>query len=345
MLRLYPPSHSVPDNFWHTLMFGLVAALFMWQSGQQVARLFENNAALYVHEQVLMAGEGHPLETWLLSFSPEDARLLWGRGLSCIGWFYVLFQLVRFLKPQNGFVGTVPTVIVLFTFPGLSAYMCAAGSGSWALVFFLKAFFTINSHETKTPLIRGGIYAGLAVLLHPIWFLPVLGILVGCWEVFRYRLKWVGTAFAGALMVGGLMLLLIQHGGAWLMPGPTSEKALSVDWGGVLNRYFLLAAFLILILAYGSKRRGIGWWSLVCCLPLLFLQPLLASGPEMVLFPILIFVAVGIPKLPGLLDIPFPRAYQSILLCQLLLWVPVYMGTQPLSLYAPVTVNAEIPAP
>lgn len=343
MLRLYPPSHSVPDNFWHTLLIGGVAGLFMWQSGQQAALLFGYDSAKYAHEQLLMAGQGQPWETWLLSFSPEEYRLLWGRGFSCIGWVYALMQIVRFLKPQNGFVGSVPTVIVLFTFPGLSAYMCGAGSGSWALVFFLKAFFTINGHETKAPLIRGGIYAGLAVLLQPIWFLPVCGMLLGCWEVFRYRLKWVGTALAATLLAGGLWLMLTPQGPGWLIPGPGAGKTLSATWETLLNRYLLLSVFLVLILAYGAKRRGIGWWSLVSCLPLLLLQPLLAAGPERVLFPLLIFVAVGLPKLPGLMDISFPRAYQSILLCQLLLWVPVYIGTQPLSLYAPIAV--ESPAP
>ena len=344
MLRLHPPKHSVPDNFWHTLMIGAVASLFVWQTGQQVISLFTTEGTLYAHEKVLLAGEGQPFETWLLSFAPESYRLLWGRGLSCLGWAVALLQIVRSLKPQYGFVGTLPSVILLLTIPGLSAFMCGAGSGSWALVFFLKAYFTLIGHETKAPLIRGGIYAGLAVLLHPIWVLPVLGMLLGCREVFRYRLKWVSIALGGSLFVGGLMLLLTEQGGAWMMAGPGGGAVLPGGWGALINRYLLLGIGLVLMLVYGSKRRGVGWWSLVCCLPLILLEPLLASGLSGVLLPIWVFVAVGITKLPGLMDLQFPRAYQSVLLCQLLLWVPVYTGSQPLDLYAPIP-SVERPAP
>lgn len=344
MLRLHPPSHSVPDNFWHTLLIGAVASLFVWQTGQQVSQLFTSKEILYVHEYILLAGKGQPFETWLLSFTPEAYRLLWGRGLSCLGWAVALLQIVRSLKPQYGFVGTLPSMILLLTLPGLSAFMCGAGSGSWALVFFLKAYFTIIGHETKAPLIRGGICAALAVLLHPIWMLPVLGILLGCREVFRYRLKWVSIALGGTLLVGGLLLLLTEQGGAWMMAGPAGDTVLPRGRGALLNRYLLLWVSLLLMLVYGSKRRGVGWWSLICCLPLVLLEPLLASGLSGGLLPIWVFVAVGITKLPGLMDVPFPRAYQSILLCQLLLWVPVYIGTQPLDIYAPIP-SVETPAP
>lgn len=345
MLRLHPPAHSVPDNFWHTLMLGAVASFFVWHTGQQVADLFMTDSLHYPHEQVLLSGQGMPLEHWLLGFAPEETRLIWGRSFSSLGWLLALWQIIRGLKPQHGFVGTLPSLILMLTLPGLSAFMCGAGSGSWALVFFLKAFFTINKHETRVPMIRGGSYAGVAVLISPFWFLPVLGILLGCWELFRHRLKWVGAGLGGCLATGTLVLLLSGQGLGWLLPGPGSHSLLPGGWINLLHRHLLLAASLVLILVYGSKRRGLGWWSLVSCLPLLILQPLLAAGPPIVLLPLWVFVAVGVTKLPGLMDVPFPRAYQSVLLCQLLLWMPMYTPQPAPGPYQPSVPDLERPAP
>ncbi len=334
MLRLNPPVHSVPDNFWHTVFIGLVASFFVWQTGQQLIELLLTDGPVTAVEQGLLEGEGHPVQLWISSLAGEGDPLLWNRVLALSGWLFSLGLIIKSIKQQSGFVGSLPSWLLLFTFPGFSAWMSSAGSGSWGIYFFLKAFYTVNGNETKAPLIRGGVLAALAVLIHPIWMLPSLGVMAGCWEAFRYRLKWVASGFA-ALWVPGVMLflLLVPDGLGYLLPGPAASRLTDLPMGELALRHILLVVIFILLVVYGALRRGVGWWTLVLSLPLLMAEPFLASGTETVLIPLLVFASIGLAKLPVVLDVRFPRMYQTVLLCQFLLWMPVYLDLRPIYLY------------
>ncbi|WFB35460.1 hypothetical protein P3T73_14980 [Kiritimatiellota bacterium B12222] len=342
-LRLHPPAHSVPDNVWHTLWISIFASWFVWQTGEDLIELFTGSLPVTFFELRLLQGEGSAFQTWLNAFGGEDYPLLPGRILALVGWFLALAQVIRFLKPHNGFVGSLPSLLILFTLPGFSVWMSAAGSASWSVYFFIKGFEAISHNETKVPIIRGGVFVGIALLLHGIWLLPIIGLLMGCWEVFRYRLNWAVIGMVAVVLPLGLVLVVFDPDAlARMIPGGSLQGELGFGgWGGLFSRYLLLVVSLLLLLVYGARRRGAGWWSLAFTMPLLVLEPLLASGPETVLLPLWIFVALGLSKVPTLLDVRFPRAYQSVVLCQLLLWAPAYLGTQPLKIYPPVTPDIE----
>ena len=348
MIRLHPPQHSVPDNIWHTLLISAISAFFVFQTGQQIIELYLNDLPVTHVEQQLLQGEGTPFQIWLTSFAQEDApSLLWNRVLAGCGWMFALAVIMRSLKASSSFVESLPSLILLFAFPGLSVRMCSSGSGSLAVCFFLLAFFSISANESKFPLLRGGGMAAIAVWMDPVWILPSLGLLVGCWEGFRSRLKWVAIGFGSAILAGLLLsFLLSSFGFSFLHVGSATPGGSTWSWGGLFNRYLLLILNLILLLVYGSRRRGIGWWTLVWSVPLLFLNSVFHVDIALLCIPLWIFSAVGLAKLPLLLDLRFPRAYQSILLCQLLLWMPVYLGNRPLHLY-PVfsTEIQEVPQP
>ncbi|MDF3129596.1 hypothetical protein P0Y35_10360 [Kiritimatiellaeota bacterium B1221] len=334
MLRLNPPVHSVPDNFWYTILISMVASFFIWQTGQELVELILMKGPVTLIEQRLLEEEGHPIQLWIVSLAGEGNPLLWNRILALSGWIFTLGLILKSIKQQSGFVGGLPSVLLLFVFPGFSAWMSSAGSGSWGIYFFLKGFYMVTGNETKAPLIRGGVLVALAVLIHPIWILPSLGVFVGCWEAFRYRLKWVATGFA-AMWVPGLLLflLLAADGLGYVWMGPASASGMTLPWGELLIRHMFLAVILLLLVVYGALRRGVGWWTLVLSLPLLMLEPFLASGMETAMIPLWVFTAIGLAKLPVVLDIRFPRMYQTVLLCQLLLWMPVMLDLRPIYLY------------
>lgn len=334
MIRLKPPVHSVPDNVWHTLLIAFVASFFLWVTGQKMIELVLVDGPVNLLEQKLLDGEGHPLQRWLSSFEWESSPLLWNRIFSFTGWMLALGHIFRFLKKSSGFVGSLPALIILLTLPGLSVYMCSAGSGSWGVYLFLKAFTLISETETSRDLVRGGLYAGIAVLLAPVWFLPSVGLIVGSWEIFRARFKWVAAGFLAAGLTGGLLFFFLSSNGLeYLFAGPAVSNERNAGWMPFLSRYLFLVTGLVLLLVYGARRRGVGWWTLIFCLPFLVLEPRLASGYAELLIPFWVLVSVGLNKIAIILDIRFPRAYQSIFLCQLLLWLPAYLGLQAFYIY------------
>jgi len=335
MLRLSKPIHSVPDNFWHTLLILCVSAFFMWQTGQALIELFMVDGPVNHMEQKILEGAGHPFQLWLSSLELEEYPLLFNRIFSFAGWMFTLGFIIRILKRSQGFVGSLPSFMLLFALPGFSVFMCSAGSGSWAIYFFLKAFATVSENKTRGPLIRGGVFAAIATLFSPIWFLPSIGLLAGGWEIFRLRVKWVALGFVVTGFIGLLLFLIVsQEGLGYLLMGPAGTETTTIPWPSLLHRYLFLFSALFLLLAYGARRRGIGWWSLVLCLPLFLVSPLLDSTPGTLFIPLWTFICLGLAKLPVVVDVRFPRAYQSLLLCQLLLWLPAYLGFQPLYLYS-----------
>jgi hypothetical protein len=77
----------------------------------------------------------------------------------------------------------------------------------------------------------------------------------------------------------------------------------------------------------------------VLCLPAFALQSLLTAGPSEVAFPMFLIFSLAFSKLPGLLGIAHPRAYQSVIVCQLLLWLPVQRDLSSAAIFRPVSGN------
>jgi hypothetical protein len=331
MLRLHPPAHEVPDNVWHTLLILVLGSWFVWQTGQQCTELFRTETPVTAVEQALLQGEGHPIHVWFESISAigetDIPPLLWNRSFSLIGWLLALMCMVRLITKRAGLVSALPSLLVLVTAPGLTLHMSTGGGGGFAVYFFMKTLWSVTKTDEKGTWIRSGGYAAVAAVLQPVWFLPALGLLAGVFEVYRSRWLRVGAAFLGAGLLGSLLVGLSSGSGfSILFAGPGVVAELPPGWPAVLfQRYFFVLGALLALLAYGFFRRGTGWWCLVMTLPALLLRNSLASELSVLLIPLWVIGAYGLAKLPALLDLRHPRSYQSVLLCQLLLWAPVYL--------------------
>ncbi len=331
MLRLHPPPHEVPENVWHTLLIVLIGSWFVWQTGIECTELFRTETAVTATEQTLMDGGGHPLYQWMESLTRdlEWNPLVINRSFSLAGWFLALLGLARLLMQGKGLVVAVPSLLVLLTAPGLTSYMSTGGAGGFAVYFFLKALKAVSKTDEKWTWIRAGAYAAVAAVLNPLWFLPGLGLLAGVFEVYRSRWIRVGCAFAGVGILGALVVGFSSDSGfSVLWMGPAAATQWPEGWMGlVFHRYFFAVAVLSALVAYGAFRRGVGWWSLVMTLPPILLSSFLASDYTALLIPLWVMGAMGLAKLPMVLNFKYPRSYLSVWLCQLLLWVPAYLET------------------
>ncbi|MEX2607733.1 MAG: hypothetical protein WD708_10340 [Kiritimatiellia bacterium] len=329
MVRLHPPPHEVPDNVWHTLLIVLIGSWFVWQTGTECTEIFQTETAVTSIEQALVDGKGHPLYLWLESLTREYEwpALVMNRAFSLAGWFLALAGLIRLLMKGKGLVVAVPPLLVLLTVPGLTPYMSTGGAGGFAVYFFVKALSAVTKTDEKWTWIRAGGYAAVAVGLNPLWFLPALGLLAGVFELYRSRWIRVGCAFAGVGILGALVIGFSSNSGfSGLWPGPAGSVGWPEGWPGlVFHRHFFAVAALTAMIAYGAFRRGIGWWCLVMTLPPILLQSFLASEVMALLVPLWVVGAMGLAKLPMVLNLKYPRSYLSVLLCQLLLWVPAYL--------------------
>lgn len=331
MLRLHPPPHEVPDNLWHTLLIVLIGSWFIWHNGMECTELFRSEIATTATEQALLDGEGHPLYLWMESLTRdfEWPVLVINRTFSLSGWFLALAGMARLLMKGNGLVVAVPSLLVLLMVPGLTPYMATGGAGGFAVLFFLKALSSATRTDEKWTWIRAGSYAAAACVLNPLWFLPAAGLLAGVFEVYRSRWMRVGSAFAVVGVLGALVVGLGSESGfSLLLMGPPTAGTWPENWGELLvHRYAFAGISLVAMIAYGIFRRGIGWWCLVMTLPPILFQPLLSSHYTALLIPLWIMGAMGLAKLPMVLNLKYPRSYLSVLLCQLLLWVPAYLDT------------------
>lgn len=324
MLRLEPTPHSLPDNIWHTLFITALAAFLVWAGWTGAIKVLTVETPVNAVETRLLEGDGHGLYLALESVTDPNTALRWNRALSAAGWACTLFMLGRALTRLAGFLACLPSLIILMTFPGLTLRMASAGSGSWGAFFFLLAFSAMLLEDTKAPWIRGGVYAALSVVASPVWFPASLGLLAGVFEVNRPVWRRAATGYAAGLAVAAVALGFAAPGGVGtLLPGPASGGGwMEVAWMRVLQTQVFLAGGLLLLVGAGARRRGMGWWSVMGALVLVPFHPWLASGPVAVWIPALVTGSLALVKLPALLDVRHPRAYQTVLLCQLLLWVP-----------------------
>lgn len=315
MLRLETPHQPLPDNLWHTLLISALTAAFFWLGWLDGLALFRSGDPVALGEQLLRdGGLVHPLYRFLESLTDPLTPWLWNRVLSGTGWVLSLVLVLRVLTRLSGFLSALPSFLLMAALPGLSANMCAGASGSFAVWFYLMGFSALLVEEDSGAWLRGGIYAALASALDPQWLLPSLGLLAGLWEIHRERLPRAALGFGATLAAALLLLLLLAP--AWLGAYLPSRGG-APDIAFLLRTHpFLLGAGL-LMLVYGWKRRGLLWWALLFSLPASLLHP--ASLPGVIL------LLVGIARLPALIGVRHPRIYQTVLLCQLLLWLPSFL--------------------
>lgn len=333
-----PPLHPLPDNVWHTFLIASVSAFLVWIVGRDIAEVLMSLSAYSPTEVSLGEGLGHPLSVWIETISDEDPPWLWNRILGLGGWMLALGALSRLLMKGDGLVVALPTVLVLFLFPGLSVFMTCSGLLGLSVWCFLRAFRRVQLGENSGGWRRGGVWLGLAIGLHPVWILPALASFGGLFEVKRRAV--LPMAVACCLSVAALFGIGLLAGGLYAGGSP----AVSVpegNWGLLAVRHVFLLGALGLLLGYGATRRGVGWWCL-CGSLLLPVAMLLRGGiPPSAWVPLLLFTAMGLAKLPALLDIRHPRMYQSILLSQLLLWIPAGLDSSPELLFPGTGVQTE----
>lgn len=325
MLRLEPTPHSLPDNIWHTLLITGVAAFLVWAGWTGAIEALTAEAPVNATESRLLEGEGHGLYLVLEEVTDRHTPLRWNRAVSAVGWGLSLFMMARVLTRLAGFLACLPSLILLMTFPELTLRMASAGSGSWGAFLFLLAFSALLLEDARAPWVRGGVYAGLAVILSPVWFPASVGLLLGVWEVNRPVWRRAAIGYAAGLAVGVIALGAALPGG-WqtLSPGPAAgEGWAGIPWTELLERYFFLWGGLVLMIGYGARRRGMGWWCVMGALAWVPFFRLSAGEPMAVWVPVLITGSLGLAKLPTLLDVRHPRAYQTVLLCQLWVWLPL----------------------
>ncbi|MGA0368722.1 MAG: hypothetical protein ACO3N7_04660, partial [Kiritimatiellia bacterium] len=150
------------------------------------------------------------------------------------------------------------------------------------------------------------------------------------------RSKWVVLGFAVAGLVGIFIKIFMIPGMEDSLAANSGLVQIQVwSWSELFFRHLLLTLNPLLLMVYGRNRRGLGWWTLLFSLGLVLAAPLIRQELAAACLPLCVFSAIGMVKLPNLLDLRFPRAYQSVLLCQLLLWMPVWLGNRPLFLFSP----------
>jgi hypothetical protein len=226
----------------------------------------------------------------------------------------------RLLHHQGGFSSSIPSLLVLICFPGLLVWMIGAGTLGFACWAFIRGLRSLQTEALAANVLRGGLWMGISVLFHPAFLLPALFTIPGTFE--SNRKCWI--PYAGALL-GSLLVV----GGIWF--GVSSDVQVDrVQLEAQLQSRFWIRTFSLwgalgLMLGYGVFRRGVGWWSLMGALGLPLWGLLQGESSPSSWIPLLVLVSIGLAKLPVLLDLRHPRAYLSVLVFQLFLWIPSYL--------------------
>ncbi len=325
MLQLHPNIHHLPDNIWHTMLIAAVAGLLAWGGWwahlEAIEVLSAGEALQAGQEPALIQGEGHAVYAWIEQLLADSHPLLINRILSAVGWVVSLFLVGRILIRISGFLLALPSLLLLITFPGLTTWMLAGGSGSVGLMFFLLGFASLLQEEHETSWIRGGVFCGCSVLLYPMLILPAIAIVLGTFEWDRVRAIRAGLGFAGAVLAGGLTIGLLSPSGfmgMWSSYSPLPEGAYPI--GNLILKSILLVFAAVITVIWGARKRGISWWGLVAAL-----LGGLVSGTSHAYgwIPFFVLLSLSLVKVPGYLEIRHPRSIQSVFLCQLLMWIPV----------------------
>ncbi len=322
-MNLYVPTRPIPDNLWFSLSILAVSAALLignWNAGVE---LFSVGPLPNSSESLLLEGNSAlVLDRLLYSALSEDFDLLFNRLLSSLGCLLTLGMLLRLLVRVGGFAGAMPSMIVLTCQPGWVMNQCAAASGSLGFFLFLLGLSRVLFSEDGKPFWRSGVWMALSILWMPVMLLPVLGCLPVIWERQRQVLKSFLISFVLTLLLLLGFMLFFQPQWFQSFRQPALETAAAELLQDLVQGYPLLLGALLLLLLCGWKQRGVVWWGLLTAL--LTALPLFVVHPftRMALAPLGFFVALSLARIPRILDIPHPRIYQSLLLAQLLLWLP-----------------------
>ena len=312
-----PPHHPVADNVWHTLLSILAVAFLVWGASVQVTDLLQEGSG-----NVRLVGPMGALMESLDGISEEDPDLLWAHLVGLLGWIMALGTMSKSLRLQGGMANTLPSLAVLLCFPGLMASMVQAGALGVATCCFLRGVRESHGEGLRSTWIRTGIWLGCSVILDPVWMIPALLCIGGVFEARPHGWVKVAVSLFSTLLLGGMIWILAPSADApaVFVPEPFIASMFARDvflWSG-----------LFLMLGFGLFRRGVGWWSLVGTLVLPVMGLVQGSVTPAAWVPLLVLVSMGLARLPSLLDIRYPRVYQSVLLCQLLLWIPYVLPPQ-----------------
>lgn len=326
--RLKPTKNPLPDNVWMTSLTTVLAGLFLWGNWVKGAELFRSGEAVTRVEALLLEGEGHPLTLGLaeLGAVTDFGPFFWNRLVSGVFLAASAWMLVRLVKRSAGLPLGLCAGILFLSVPGLAVRLATAGGGAVALWFFLKGFSSVSKENVLRSWLRGGVYAGVAFWLDPVWLLPAAGLAAGVWEVHRARFGRVMTGL-GIAVAGGAVLSLVLPGG--MIPGVLPPEGRLADVEGLLwGRYGFLALGSLVVLGVGAMRRGMGWWVMALSVPGIWLANRWGVDAAAGWVPLVVLGCMAFVRVPGMLDVRHPSVYQTVLDCQLLLWVPVLMGTQ-----------------
>ncbi|MCH8511511.1 MAG: hypothetical protein LAT83_07645 [Kiritimatiellae bacterium] len=330
---LSPPAHPLPDNSWHTTLTVVLAGTLAWLAWTNGLETFRTNEPVTQVEAALFAGEpAHPLyatlEAWLdtTRFSPG----FWNRILSGLGFVLGLGMTVRMLSRQIGVKFALAALILFVSIPGFGANLFSAGSGSMAIWLILMGLSAVILEEDQTSWMRGGFLLGLGVWLHPVWFLPTLGISIGVFEVFRARSNRVLMGQGAGLALG--LVVMLFWDAAWVASLFSSAFSRTVPLedaaigGGVLYASCVFLGGLAAVIFFGATRRGVGWWAFLFALPAALAAHFFFEEPARALAPFFVLGCMGFVRLPGLMDVRHPSVYQTVLTAQLLLWLPLHLS-------------------
>jgi hypothetical protein len=343
-LHLSPPRQPMPGNVWHFLLnaalaFGMM--LLTWMHGLDFLR---SESPLTPSESTLLLvgpdrsfdqrGDPHPVLAWIeiLNQEADLPPLLANRLLSLAASLGSLWVMASLLGRQTHWLSATACCVLFLILPGMALQAFSAAGGTLGVWFFLLALSACARTEGRGHIPFAGVCVALATFFHPAWFFPALGIPLGLWETDRRQ----PLRFLGAWAATLLPLLAL---GAWMdwtwfvhnLPvGPLPETARARDLlplPQLALRFLPLAAGLPLMLWLGRDRRGVGWWTLLMALPPALFANRFFTEPVHGLLPLLVFLLLGLVRLPMLLGIRFPGTYQSVFGLQGLLWLSVYLGT------------------
>ncbi|MCC5845240.1 MAG: hypothetical protein JJU05_13405 [Verrucomicrobia bacterium] len=336
--RLKPTSNPLPDNVWLTSLTTLLAGVFLWGGWTTGRVLFLSGEPVTpVEARLLSGGGGHPLTLALMALSEltESAPLFWNRLVS--GFFLVAAagMLLRILNRTVGTPLALCAGILFLSVPGLAIRLSTAGGGAIGLCFFLKAFSSLSKENAQRSWLRGGMYAGVAFWMHPVWLFPCLGLIAGVWEVHRIRIWQMLSGFGIALCAGLAVMIAVQPAwlGSLIPAGMPAESRLEGVGALLWSRYLFLMGAWVLILALGATRRGTGWWCVCLSLiPFAFANSF-GTDPAAGFIPLTVLSCMAFVRLPMMMDVRHPSSYQSVLTCQLLLWLPALLGLQEMVIF------------
>lgn len=132
------------------------------------------------------------------------------------------------------------------------------------------------------PLLPVQLTGGEGVVSHTA-YVGVIGLVLGCWAVWKRRELWPWLAGAGAFMLLSLGPYLYLRGqvldvGDRLIPGPAGWLIMASDVFGRLTRWYRAGGVAVLLLAPLVSTVGAGWrgaiWAPLIVLDALLLAPL-----------------------------------------------------------------------